>query len=496
MRNCIALTISVVIVVAALASPVHADASVVFPRTRAGEIAQAYFESLNSGNADQIRAFEASYRSASALGRRPLDQRVPGVLGYHSQLGVLDPVAIKEETATSIALICKSEKLNMSLAVKLVLEETEPFKLETVQIMPASMPAKTKIGEWNNLSDLLTLLAKDPKVPAIAAAVIENGAIADYAVVGVRALGSSDAAAPDDRFHIGSVAKSMTATMIGRLVELGLLDWDTTIASVLTDMEMLPAYRNVTVEQLLSHLGGIQPYTDMSEEDEKRFAALPGTPTEIRTAFVSEVLLKDPAGPIGNHSYSNAGYSVAALMAERVSKKAWEDLMREYVFVPAKMEQSGFGWPATSERPEQPRGHFVESGEPRVQGLEEYPLGPYMAPAGDVNMSIRDLARFALVHLDGLRGQDGAIKSATVIRLHKTPGTGTSYAGGWMVDASSEMGPAHWHAGSAGTFYAHVVIYPDSNRAIVVATNVGIGGDSAVGAAVVNQVLDEVNGAR
>ena len=489
MKSRITGVASLVIVAVVALLPSGGIAEVTFPNTRAGEIAQAYFESLNTGDGEKIRAFEARYRSEAALARRSLDERIPGVLAYSSQLGTIDPVQIKEETATSISFICKSAKMNMYVAIKLELEETAPFKLETVQIMPASAPTTGELGEWTTLAELLALLVADDKVPALACAVIEDGVIAESSVAGVRSLGSDDLVEVNDRFHVGSVSKSMTATMIGRLVELELIDWETTVGEVLSDIDMNDAYRNVTVTQLLDHQGGVQPYTDISDEDEARFEAFEGTPTEKRASYVGEALNEEPVGPVGNYSYSNAGYSVVALMAERATGKSWEDLMREHVFDPAGMKHSGFGWPATPQRPAQPRGHFDESGPPRPQEFGEYRLGEYIAPAGDIHTSIADLANFALAHLEGLRGKDGVVKAETMARLHRVSGTSTGYVAGWIVDDSGGMGTTHWHAGSAGTFYAHVEIYPEKNRAIVVATNVGL----VVGTGLVRRTIDEVN---
>ncbi|NIW23100.1 MAG: serine hydrolase, partial [Gammaproteobacteria bacterium] len=69
-------------------------------------------------------------------------------------------------------------------------------------------------------------------IPALAVAIVEGGQVIDHAVVGVREAGTDVAAQVDDLFHIGSIGKSMTATLLGRLVELEALRWDTTISNI------------------------------------------------------------------------------------------------------------------------------------------------------------------------------------------------------------------------------------------------------------------------
>ena len=84
-------------------------------------------------------------------------------------------------------------------------------------------------------------------------------------------------------------------------------------------------------------------------------------PAEARAALVRQVLTEKPFKP-GEYSYSNTGYVVAGYMAERVTRRSWEELMRSLVFEPLELRSAGFRWPATEDRPNQPWGHV---GTPR-----------------------------------------------------------------------------------------------------------------------------------
>jgi CubicO group peptidase (beta-lactamase class C family) len=105
--------------------------------------------------------------------------------------------------------------------------------------------------------------AKD-KLPAAAALVQINGKIEAEAAVGVRALGHPEPATVDDRWHIGSDTKALTATLIARLVEQRVMNFDDTLAASLPSLakDMAPAYRTVTVAHLLTHTSGLPPLTD------------------------------------------------------------------------------------------------------------------------------------------------------------------------------------------------------------------------------------------
>ncbi|UCH85552.1 MAG: beta-lactamase family protein, partial [Candidatus Latescibacterota bacterium] len=432
--------------------------------------------------------FTLSYRSKTSLAKRPLDERISKTIQIHKQVGELMPAVVTEESERSLAITVRSEQLGIWLSVRFDLDENEPDKLAVMSMQPTSPPDASLSEEliWDSLPDLLEQVRSDTNIPAIAVAIVEDGHIVDQAVSGVRQVGTENAVAKSDGFHIGSITKSITATMIGRLVELGQLDWDDTIGDVLTDVDIREEYRNVTIEQLLQHRSGIDSYLNLEDAEMDRLVNLPGTPTEQRETFVAEVLLSAPIAPAGKEmNYSNAGYTVAGLMAERASGRSWEELVGIYVLEPIGMEHSGVGWPATEKTPNQPRGHFRENDSYRAQRLDEYPLGYFLAPAGNVYCSIDDMARYAQMHLAGLSGNDGVLAAETIKRLHtsldntganQSASTNSSYACGWAIVQSTENDLVHSHSGSAGTFFAAIELYPNESRAIVIAMNVGVEG--------------------
>ncbi len=107
----------------------------------------------------------------------------------------------------------------------------------------------------------------------------------------------------------------------------------------------------------------------------------------------------------------------------------------------------------------------------------------YRAPSGDVNCNITDLAEYASAHLQGLSGADGALSSASIVRLHTPPEldeAGAGYAAGWAIARTESGRPEHWHSGSGGSFFAVVSIYPEDDLAIVVLTNYGLPAEASL----------------
>lgn len=341
----------------------------------------------------------------------------------------------------------------------------------------ASKPnsAVSALGEvdwdhWDNIKDLLTQIHSKTGIPAIAAACVMDGKIVDQATVGMREFGKSSPAAEKDPFHLGSVTKSMTATLIGKLVEQNVLSWQTRIGDVLTKVEMRSEYRDVTVEDLLHHRAGLPSFTSGAPKGARPASDYRGSPTEIRAAFVADLLKFKPTGRPGrSFLYSNAGYAVVGYMAERATGESWERLIKKHVFRPLGMKTGGFGFP------EYPAGHHGHGPKFRQTLPEQYPPMDHIAPAGNVHCSVGDLARYAMFHLDGLKGKDGYLRSETVRRLHTPPvhEDGSRYAAGWFVRDVPGGDEVHYHGGTVSSSYAEIKLLPKSGLGVVVLLNVG-----------------------
>jgi CubicO group peptidase (beta-lactamase class C family) len=442
-----------------------------WPDTRAGGIARRFVEAFHAEDEEVMRRFTLEYRDEESLQRMPLEARMAQFRQMREQIGALEVVALREAGEHDLEVFARSQKLGMWLSMRFQVQESPPHKLAHFTMKPSPPPelAQKEFDDWDTLLELAEQVLEDSGMPAIALAVVEGTEVAERAVAGVRSIDAADPVGAEDLFHIGSVTKSFTGTLIAALVESGTLRWDLAIGTALAGIDMRPEYREATLEQLLQHRAGVRPYTD--DRVDEFPDALDGPPTEQRELFVKQVLSQEPVGATGEYLYSNAGYAVAAYVAERATGRSYEELVRTTILEPLEMRAALFDWPASSERPDQPRGHYGSPPELRVQGLEEYTWHAYMNPPGGLSCSVEELSRYAALHLRGLRGEDGILRAETIRRLH-TPmsgaGPGDGYASGWVI---AETGVKHWHNGSAGTFFSAVALYPQDGIAVVALTN-------------------------
>ena len=334
--------------------------------------------------------------------------------------------------------------------------------------------------EPEEINALLEPIREKYELPALAGGILHAGAMIGLGAVGVRRVGSPERVTVQDRWHLGSCTKTMTATLIATLVDEGVLSWQTTIGEAFPDFRATshPAWQAVTVEQLLAHLSGLPSNDGSSDQFWAQFFAQGGILAEPlmeqRRSAVELMLKQEPAFPPGSRrSYSNLGYIAAGAIAEAVTGQVWEELMAERLFVPLGMASAGFGAPGNSGTNSQPRGHHGRT--PLEPGPQADAI-PAHGPAGTVHSSLADWGKFIALHLAGARGESAFLTPGTFQKLQTVvPVQGVDafpYALGWDVgERIWAGGRALFHAGSNTYWFTVVWVAPSKDFAVLIATN-------------------------
>src|SRR6516225_2632822 len=107
---------------------------------------------------------------------------------------------------------------------------------------------------------LQSMLGRGSERFGMAAAVLRGDRIIAQGVAGGRKRGTAERITLDDRFHLGSCGKAMTATLVAILVEEGKLNWTTPLGEVFADTvkPMHPAWKKVSLRQVLAHRAGLR----------------------------------------------------------------------------------------------------------------------------------------------------------------------------------------------------------------------------------------------
>ena len=372
--------------------------------------------------------------------------------------------------------LLRTESSMKRIMTKAILIGIAVISLGAIVFVRAKETKAPAVEDAKPVSQMLEAIRVKHNLPALAAAVVVDGQVVMSNAVGFRKNGSPEKVTADDEFHLGSVTKSMTATVAAMLVEQGKISWTTTIGETFPEWknEIHPDYLGVTLEQLLSQRGGAPG--DAPPDLWRDAWAATGTAAEQRMAFVKGILAREPeAKPGTKYIYSNQGYTIAGVMLEKTAGKTWEDLLRTRLFEPLGMTTAGFGAPASVGKVDQPWGHTALS-----SGGVPVPPGPgadnplAISPADAVHCSVGDLAKYAAFHMTGERGESKLLKAESFKKLHTAIADNHDYALGWIVQQRPwAKGRVLMHNGSNTMFYVVVWLAPEENCAVVVASNIG-----------------------
>jgi CubicO group peptidase (beta-lactamase class C family) len=314
----------------------------------------------------------------------------------------------------------------------------------------------------------LAALRREAGSPALAAAAERRGEMRRFWIDGERAAGSGISATRNDLWHLGSITKAMTATLVARLVDSDALHWDDTVFELLGDVipDMRDEYKPATLRHLLSHRSGLPK--NILEPDLERFSRDADDVREERKAYADIALAMLPRGPMETtFEYSNNGYVIVGAMLEHKFDRSWEQLIRTHVFEPLGLQSAGFGAPGNAGQLSQPAGHALAPDSSRRAfriGDAATDNAVVLGPAGRVHMSLNDLLTFLATHRD----QGRFLSPATWHVLH-TPPFGGEYAMGWVVRPDG----VRWHNGSNTLWYAEVQFNAANGTATAAVSNDG-----------------------
>ncbi len=306
------------------------------------------------------------------------------------------------------------------------------------------------------LSGHLSRIVEEQGIPALSATFFQDTEILESASVGLRSEGSPHSVTATDQWHVGSITKSMTATLVAILVEEEVLEWGTTISDVFADAANEP-YGDITIVELLSHTAGVTQNEDLGIDH------LDGAPVSDKRLEWAVAALESGLSARGTHRYTNNNYVIIGVLLEALTGTPWESLLTMKLLEPLGMSQTAFGAPGTAGGTDQPWGHTGSPGDwsPRDPGDVFSDNPQAIGPAGTVHTTVNDLAKYVAVHL----GHSQLLSEASLIKLHSEVGN-SGYALGWNV---SPFGV--FHAGSNGRWFAQLVISRNMGIATFSVTN-------------------------
>ena len=311
----------------------------------------------------------------------------------------------------------------------------------------------------------------DWKVPGLAVAVVKDGEVVLLEGYGVRDTATQAPVTPDTLFAIGSSTKAFTATSLAMLVDEGKLAWDAPIRATLPSFKLKDpvASERMTPRDLVTHRSGLPRH------DLVWYAA----PLSRKDLFSRLEFLEPSADFRSRWQYQNLMFMTAGHLTGEVAGTSWEDFVRARIFAPLGMKGSNFSVEDSKKTPD-----FAWPYKEKDEKVVKIPFRNIdaMGPAGSINSSARDMARWLLLQTGGGKvGETQVLTGPSLLELHKPQMvvgesgqdpeiTGTSYAMGWFVESYRGHARVH-HGGNIDGFSAMVSFVPARGVGVVALTN-------------------------
>jgi CubicO group peptidase (beta-lactamase class C family) len=243
-----------------------------------------------------------------------------------------------------------------------------------------------------NDADLAALLrdhAARHRIPGAAVGLLRDGQVMT-AYAGVADVTTAEPITSETLFSVGSLTKSMVATVIAGLAGEGRLSLDDPVATHVPELRGGSWAERASVRDLLANRSGLP----LRKELEFGFGGHPDGDDAALSRLVAGIDPRAPAAEVW--SYTNVGWCVLGRVIESTTGAPWETAMDRHLFAPAGMGGTTFATEPGSRS--QVSGH-------EITATGAVPVGPLVSraygPAGtSVLGTVTDLLRFAALHLE------------------------------------------------------------------------------------------------
>ena len=332
-----------------------------------------------------------------------------------------------------------------------------PALLALVAFPAAAQPLTP--AEVSKVDQLVTKTLADTGVPSAEVAIVRDGQLVLDKAYGRANEGLP--ARPDLPYQIASNSKQFTAMAILLLRDQGKLSLDDPVSKYVPG---ITEGDKITIRELLSHTSGLQDFwpQDYLFSD----MTVPTTPQHIVDKWAKKPLDFEPGT---RWQYSNTGYVVAGMIAEKVSGESLLTFLQKHVFQPLAihaLDQDNTNTPAF------PAGyHRYALGPVRIV---RPPARGWLYAAGELSMTAADLAKWDIARMNRalIPARDWIEQETPVLRTDgRTNGYGLGVSNHYVRERHVVD-----HGGEAVGFLTNNAVYPDTKDAIVVFTNADFSG--------------------
>lgn len=326
------------------------------------------------------------------------------------------------------------------------------------------------------LDTMALKVLKDWHAAGVTIAVVEKGKVVYTGGFGYRDLEKKLPVTENTQFAIGSCTKAFTASMLGMLVKDGKLDLDKPVRNYLPELKFQNEYTNdhCTLRDMMCHRTGL-PRHDLS------WYASWGT----RKEFLERIQYMEPTTELrATWQYNNFMFLAQGMVIEKLTGKSWEENMKEKIFIPLGMDNTNLSTKDMEKSADHSLAFATKDSSVRAIPYRNIDA---MGPAGSVNSSAKDMAKWLITWINNGKYNGNEIIPSfyrnEAINIQMAMGGGSpgaenpdihisGYGLGWMI--SSYRG--HYrveHGGGIDGFITTTGFFPSDSIGIFVSSNQG-----------------------
>lgn len=364
-----------------------------------------------------------------------------------------------------------------------------------------------------DLDQYVARVMQEWHVPGLALGVLKNGDPVVLKGYGYRDVEGKLPVTPRTLMAIGSNSKSFTVALLGMLADSGKLDWDKPVRTYLPDFQLYDPFatQEMTPKDLVTHRSGLP-----------RHDALWYGRNSTREELYHRLKYLEPNASFrSRYQYQNLMFMTAGYLAERITGRSWDDLIRERLFTPLGMTRSNItvrDLPATDDyalayvwrdcptaTSTSGDGGAAATAAPDC-GLRKVPFRNIDAigPAGAINSSVEEMLHYLRFRLDlgeygggRLLSQENAERMQTPQMLTGSPAgsydtLGISTYGLGVSVGTYRSHKLVAHTGGIDGFISAMSWMPQDKIGVMVLTNMS--GNNPVPTIVTRNVFDRLLG--
>jgi CubicO group peptidase (beta-lactamase class C family) len=312
-------------------------------------------------------------------------------------------------------------------------------------------------------------------VPALAVALVQDGQVSYLKAFGFRDAAQTLPVNTETVFRGGSVSKAFGAATVAMLVDEGRLSWDAPVTTWIPELRFAggDAYAAISLRDMLSHRTGLPRHELLWYNNQSL----------TRQGLVARMAHLEMSAPLRTrYQYNNLMVVLAGLAVERVTGQTWEAFTRARLLAPLGMTRAKLSAPEMAADTNHAVGHTRN----RARRLVPVPLrhDPLLGPAGAVNASIGDFARWVQLQLGRGQFEGRRLISPAAMAAMWEPLVATgpaparadaprSHVGlGWRIDRYRDTLRVA-HGGDLNGYTARVVLLPEKNAGLALLVNHG-----------------------